>query len=83
MKFTIRAAVAVGILCSIASGASAHYYVPGGYDYYKFGPYRHAAVDRFYACEHFTCNSGCCPIGESIQHGFCRSHVENNWYGLW
>lgn len=82
MKFISKAVVIVGILYSIASGASAHYYVPGGYDYYKFGPYRHNAVERFYACEHFTCNSGCCPIGYSVQNGICKPHVYS-WHRRW
>ncbi len=41
------AATAV-FLCAMTVGASAHSYVPGGYGYYAFGPYRHDAAQRFY-----------------------------------
>ena len=79
MRGMAKVAVAVGLLGTMTFAASAHY-VPGGYGYYDFGPYRHYAAQRFYQCEHFTCNSGCCPIGSSIQDGFCRWHVVG-WRG--
>jgi hypothetical protein len=75
MRTLATVAIAAGMLCSMTAGASAHYgrYVPGGYGYYGYGPY---AAQRFYQCDHFTCNSGCCPIGESMYPGgYCGWHV--------
>jgi hypothetical protein len=77
MKLLAKTIVAVGVLCSMNFGASAHYRIPGGYDYYT-----HNAVERFYACEHFSCLSGCCPVGQSVQNGICKPHV-HGWRGWW
>jgi hypothetical protein len=81
MRTIVKTGIAAGLLFAATFGASAHYYVPGGYGYYSFGPYRHDAAQRFYACEHFNCASGCCPVGSSIQDGFCRPHVVGWWRG--
>jgi len=80
MRTIAKAAAAAAFLYSMTFEASAYYYVPGGYGYYDFGPYRHSAAQRFYACEHFNCASGCCPVGSSMQGGFCRWHVVG-WRG--
>ena len=75
MRTLATAAIAAGFLYSMTAGASAHY-VPGGYGYYAFGPYRNNAAERFYQCEHFNCASGCCPIGYSMYPGgYCGWHV--------
>jgi len=74
MRAIAKIVVAAGLLYSMTSGASA--YVPGGYGYYNFGPYRHHAAERFYQCEHFNCASGCCPVGYSMYPGgYCGWHV--------
>jgi hypothetical protein len=78
MRTLAKAAAAAAFLYSMTYGAFA--YVPGGYGYYDFGPYRHYAAQRFYQCEHFTCASGCCPVGSSMQNGFCQWHVVG-WRG--
>jgi len=76
MRMMAKAAIAAAFLCLMIFGASARYYVPGGYGYYDFGPYRHDAAQRFSACEHFNCASGCCPIGSSMYPGgYCGWHV--------
>jgi hypothetical protein len=77
MRTLATAAIAAGLLYSMTAGASAHYSsVPGGYGYYGHGP---RAAERFYQCQHFTSNSGCCPIGYSwypgIFSGYCGWHV--------
>lgn len=78
MRALATAAMAAGLLSSMMTGASAHY-VPGGYGYYGHGP---QAAQRFYQCEHFTCNSGCCPIGYSwYPGGYCGWHVMNGPLG--
>jgi len=79
MRTLATAVIAAGLLYLMTVGASAHY-VPGGYGYYAFGPYRHYAAQRFYQCEHFNCASGCCPVGFSMQYGACWPHT---WPHAW
>ena len=81
MKMLAKTAVAAGLFFAMIAGTSAHSFVPGGYGYYAFGPYRHDAAQRFYQCEHFNCASGCCPIGSSMYlGGYCGWHVVG-WRG--
>ena len=86
MRTLATAAIAAGLLYSMTAGASAQndHVLPGGYGYYGHGP---QAAQRFYQCEHFTSNSGCCPIGYSwypgILGGYCGRHVMSLPWDWW